>query len=149
MLLVAIVVARRRQGTSKVTETENHSLVWDIGLKFKFEVVMEAIDNFNEAYCIGKGSFGVVYKAELPSGQVLAVKQHHFSDESDIQENNVRSILNEIKILLGVRHRNIVKLHGACTKKGVMYLVYDYAQRGSLGDVLYSVFGGLIFEWAM
>ena len=30
-----------------------------------------------------------------------------------------------------------------------MYLVYDYAQRGSLGDVLYSVFGGLIFEWAM
>ncbi|KAM0948085.1 putative protein kinase RLK-Pelle-LRR-XI-1 family [Dioscorea sansibarensis] len=30
-----------------------------------------------------------------------------------------------------------------------MYLVYDYAQRGSLGDALYSVSGGLIFDWAM
>ncbi|KAM0948086.1 putative non-specific serine/threonine protein kinase [Dioscorea sansibarensis] len=78
MLLVAIAIARRRQRTSKVAETENCSLVWDMGLKFKFTDVMEAIDNFNEAYCIGRGSFGVVYKAELPSGQVLAVKRQHF-----------------------------------------------------------------------
>ncbi|XP_039118944.1 MDIS1-interacting receptor like kinase 2-like [Dioscorea cayenensis subsp. rotundata] len=149
MLLVAIALACSRQRTSKVAETENYSLVWDMGLKFKFTDVMEAIDNFNEAYCIGKGSFEVVYKAELPSGQVLAVKRHHFSDESDIQENNVRSFLNEIQILLGVRHRNIVKLHGSCMRKGVMYLVYDYVERGSLGDVLYNVLGGLTFDWAM
>ncbi|XP_039135930.1 MDIS1-interacting receptor like kinase 2-like [Dioscorea cayenensis subsp. rotundata] len=149
MLLVAIATVCRRHRTSKVTETENHSLVWDTGLKFKFTDVMEAIDDFNEAYCIGEGSFGVVYRAELPSGQVLAVKRQHFSDESDIQENNVRSFLNEIKFLLEVRHRNIVKLHGACTKKGVMHLVFDYVERGSLGDVLYSVLGGLTFDWAM
>ncbi|KAH7667537.1 Non-specific serine/threonine protein kinase protein [Dioscorea alata] len=149
MLLVAIAIACRRQRTCKVAETENCSLVWDMGLKFKFTDVMEAIDDFNEAYCVGEGSFGVVYKAELPSGQVLAVKRQHFSDESDIQENNVRGFLNEIKILLEVRHRNIVKLHGACTKKGVMHLVFDYVERGSLGGILYSVLGGLTFDWAM
>ncbi|XP_039136003.1 MDIS1-interacting receptor like kinase 2-like [Dioscorea cayenensis subsp. rotundata] len=151
LMLVTIALACRRQRTrtSEVAETENHSFVWDTGLKFKLTDVMEAIDNFNEAYCIGRGSFGVVYKAELPSGQVLAVKRHHFSAESDIQERNVRSILNEIQILLGVRHRNIVKLHGACTKKGVMYMVYDYVERGSLRDALYSVFEALTFDWAM
>ncbi|KAJ0967522.1 hypothetical protein J5N97_024439 [Dioscorea zingiberensis] len=128
---------------------ESYSLEWEIGAKFKFTDVVEAIDNFNEAYCIGKGSFGVVYKAELPSDQVLAVKRLRFSDESDIQEINVRSFLNEIKMLMEVRHRNIVKLHGSCSKKGVMYLLYDYVERGSLRDVLYSVLGGMMFDWAM
>ncbi|KAH7691039.1 Non-specific serine/threonine protein kinase protein [Dioscorea alata] len=149
LILVIIAIACRRQQSSKVSETENYPSVWDMGLKFKFTDVMEAIDNFNEAYCIGEGSFGVVYKAELPTGHVLAVKRQHFSDVSDIQEISVRSFINEIQILLEVRHRNIVKLHGSHIKKGVMYLVYDFVERGSLRDVLYSVLGGMMFDWAM
>ncbi|KAM0949351.1 putative protein kinase RLK-Pelle-LRR-XI-1 family [Dioscorea sansibarensis] len=147
IILVTIAIACRRQRSSKVSETENYPSVWDIGLKFKFTDVMEAIDKFNEAYCIGEGGFGVVYKAELPAGQVLAVKCLHFSDDSDIQKINLISLINETQILLEVRHRNIVKLHGSYIKKGVMYLVYDYVEGGSLGDVLYHVLGGMALDW--
>ncbi|KAH0996590.1 hypothetical protein GBA52_020454 [Prunus armeniaca] len=38
-------------------------LTWDF---------VKAIDDFHEKYCIGKGGFERVYKAELLSGQVVA-----------------------------------------------------------------------------
>ncbi|KAH7691038.1 Non-specific serine/threonine protein kinase protein [Dioscorea alata] len=148
IILVTIIIACRGRQSSKVSETENYPSVWDIDLKFKFTDVIEAIENFNEAYCIGEGGFGVVYKTELPAGQVLGVKCLHFSDDSDIQQINLISLINETQILLEVRHRNIVKLHGSYIKKGVMYLVYDYVEGGSLGDVLYHVLGGLALDWA-
>ena len=49
------------------------------------------------------------------------------------------SFQNEIGALTDVRHRNIIKLHGFCSRRGCMYLVYEYVERGSLGKVLYEL----------
>ncbi|CAL8167004.1 unnamed protein product [Prunus armeniaca] len=46
----------------------------------KGEDFIKAIDDFHEKYCIGKGGFGRVYKAELLSGQVVTVKRLNFGD---------------------------------------------------------------------
>lgn len=37
--------------------------------------VVRATQNFSSALMIGEGGFGTVYKAELPDGQVVAIKR--------------------------------------------------------------------------
>jgi serine/threonine protein kinase len=115
---------------------------------FTFGEILAATEHFNEAYCIGKGSFGRVYRADVPSGHSLAVKKLDVSETGDacwgISE---KSFENEVRALTQVRHRNIVKLHGFCATSGFMYLVYERIERGSLGTVLYGG-GGERFDWA-
>ncbi|XP_014249311.1 mitogen-activated protein kinase kinase kinase 7-like [Cimex lectularius] len=78
---------------------------------------------------IGKGSFGVVYKAEWKNKEV-AVKLIETEAEK-------ASFKVELKQLSRVRHPNIVKLYGACTEKPVG-LVMEYAEGGSLYNFLHS-----------
>ncbi|KAF8376808.1 hypothetical protein HHK36_031522 [Tetracentron sinense] len=122
-------------------------LIWEREGKFTFGDIAKATEDFNEIYCIGKGGFGSVYKAVLPTGQIVAVKRLHLSDSSDIPAINRRSFENEIGSLTEVRHRNIIKLYGFCSKKGFMYLVYEYVERGSLRKVLYGEEGGSELNW--
>ncbi|KAF4358210.1 hypothetical protein F8388_009493 [Cannabis sativa] len=60
------------------------------------------------------------------------------SDSSDISEVSRISFENEIRTLTEVRHRNIVKLYGFCSRNNGLYLVYKYANKGSLAKVLYE-----------
>ncbi|KAJ7977192.1 putative Receptor protein kinase [Quillaja saponaria] len=102
---------------------ESESLIWEREGKFTFGEIVKATDDFSEKYCIGKGGFGTVYKAVLPTGQVVAVKKLNVSDSSDIPSVNRRSFENEIRTLTEVRHRNIIKLYGFCSSKGNMGLL--------------------------
>ncbi|XP_039137700.1 probable leucine-rich repeat receptor-like protein kinase At1g35710 [Dioscorea cayenensis subsp. rotundata] len=147
VVAVIILACRRWKGSGRVANAENYAMIWERGVEFKFIDIMEATHNFNEKYCIGRGNSGAVYKAELPSGQVLAVKRLYLEGDIDIFQINRKSFMNEIQMLTEVRHRNIVKLHGFCSRNGVMYLVYDYVERGSLSSVLYSDLGGTMFDW--
>ncbi|GKC29496.1 probable leucine-rich repeat receptor-like protein kinase [Tanacetum coccineum] len=40
--------------------------------------------NFSDAYCIGTGGYGTVYKAELQPNNIVAVKKLHSSSENDM-----------------------------------------------------------------
>ncbi|KAF8388271.1 hypothetical protein HHK36_026937 [Tetracentron sinense] len=94
-------------------------LIWEREGKFTFGDIAKATEDFNEIYCIGKGGFGSVYKAVLPTGQIVAVKRLHLSDSSDIPAINRRSFENEI----------------------------EYVERGSLRKVLYGEEGGSELNW--
>ena len=119
-------------------EDQPESLIWERERKFTFGEIVEATEDFDDKYCIGKGGVGTVYKAVLRSGLVLAVKRLHMSDSSDIPEICRTSFQNEIRSLTEVRHRNIIMLYGFCSKKGCMYLVYEFAKRGGLANALYG-----------
>ena len=66
------------------------------------------------------------------------------TESSDILEVSRMSFQNEIRTLTEVRHRNIIKLYGFYSRNGSTYLVYQYANRGSLGKVLY---GSADLDW--
>ncbi|KAL3604533.1 hypothetical protein D5086_005392, partial [Populus alba] len=51
------------------------SVIWERESKFTLGDIVQATDDFNEMYCIGRGGFGSVYKAVLSTGQVVAVKK--------------------------------------------------------------------------
>ncbi|XP_028772217.1 serine/threonine receptor-like kinase NFP [Neltuma alba] len=91
---------------------------------YEFNVIMEATMNLNQQCRIG----GSVYKAKI-DGQVLAVKK--------VKED----VMEELKILQKVNHANLVKLMGFSSDDNVgnCFLVYEYAENGSLDNWLYSM----------
>jgi serine/threonine protein kinase len=79
-----------------------------------YEEIIEATGNFDAMYCIGNGGYGSVYKAQLPSGNIVAVKKIHTLCDGDYVSDR-KEFLDEITALTQIRHRNIVKLHGFCS----------------------------------
>ncbi|XP_048436573.1 MDIS1-interacting receptor like kinase 2-like [Pyrus x bretschneideri] len=99
---------------------EKKKLYWEI---------IRATNGFDSIFCIGKGGSGSVYKAKLPSGSIVAVKELH--QKLDGEETS-QEFHNEISALINRRHRNIVKLCGFCSNSQHSFLVYEYLEKGSL-----------------
>ncbi|KAB2622938.1 LRR receptor-like serine/threonine-protein kinase [Pyrus ussuriensis x Pyrus communis] len=158
LLMVTIVIGlmfRKKSSlvSNKVNTSENfeilESMILQEEVKFTFAEVVKAVDDFHEKHCIGAGGFGRVYKAELQSGQVIAVKRLNMSDSNDIPAINLHSFQNEIRTLTSIRHRNIIRLYGFCSRRGgCIFLLYEYLERGSLGKALYGVEGVNELVWA-
>ena len=85
-------------------------------------------------FCIGKGGHGTVYKANLPSGNIVAVKKLQSLGDGEIAQQ--KEFIIEIRVLTEIQHRNIVKLHGFCSHSQHSFLVYEYLEKGSLAAVL-------------
>ncbi|KAK9205602.1 hypothetical protein WN943_015870 [Citrus x changshan-huyou] len=101
---------------------------------------VEALEGNKELcgeYCIGNGGHGSVYRAELPSGEVVAVKKFHSSIPCD-QIADQKEFLTEVQALTEIRHRNIVKFYGFCSHAQHSFLVYEFLERGSLAAILSS-----------
>ncbi|KAI4305764.1 hypothetical protein L6164_029111 [Bauhinia variegata] len=88
---------------------------------YKFEELQKATNFFSEKNRI-KGS---VYRASF-KGDDAAIKEL----QGDVS--------GEINILVQINHTNIIRLSGFCVSKGNTYLVYEFAQNGSLDNWLHS-----------
>ncbi|OMO62717.1 hypothetical protein COLO4_32932 [Corchorus olitorius] len=127
--------------------TKNGDLfsVWNFDGNIAYEDIIAATNDFDFRCCIGTGGYGSVYRAELPSGKVVALKKLHRLEAEDPVFD--RSFRNEIKFLTDIRHRNIVKLHGYCLHNRCMFLIYDYMERGSLLWVLSDDVEAVELDW--
>nr|XP_043614649.1 MDIS1-interacting receptor like kinase 2-like [Erigeron canadensis] len=110
-----------------------------------YHEILKATNEFNEAYCIGKGGCGSVYKARLTSGDTVAVKRLQFHASSELI--NRMDFLNEIRALTRIRHRNIVKLLGYCSRGENSILVYAYLEGGSLTSILSNNNSAQNLDW--
>ncbi|KAK4604025.1 hypothetical protein RGQ29_012508 [Quercus rubra] len=132
---------------SNPSKTKNGDLfsIWNFDGKIAYEDIIEATKDFDIRYCIGTGGYGSVYKAQLPSGKVVALKKLHRLEAEDPSFD--KSFKNEVQMLTEIRHRNIVKLHGYCLHKRCMFLVYQYMERGSLFCILSDDVEALELDW--
>uniref|UniRef100_A0A3N7HEG8 Protein kinase domain-containing protein n=1 Tax=Populus trichocarpa TaxID=3694 RepID=A0A3N7HEG8_POPTR len=92
-----------------------------------------ATNNFDSAGKIGEGGFGSVYKGKLSDGTLIAVKQ--LSPKS--RQGN-REFVNEIGMISGLQHPNLVKLYGCCIEGDQLLLVYEYMENNSLAKALFA-----------
>nr|XP_043629256.1 MDIS1-interacting receptor like kinase 2-like [Erigeron canadensis] len=99
-----------------------------------YNEILKVTKEFNEAYCIGRGGSGSVYRAKLTSGDTVAVKRLHPYASSELIHRT--DFLNEIRALTRIRHRNIVKLIGYCSHAENSFLIYEYLEGGSLASIL-------------
>lgn len=102
--------------------------------KTMHEEILRATEDFDSIYCIGEGGHGIVYRANLSSDNTVAVKKLHL--QLNGENNFQKEFLNEIRALIEIRHRNIIKLYGFCLHKRHSFLVYEYLERGSLASML-------------
>jgi len=84
---------------------------------------------------IGRGAFGVVYKA-LWKGREVAVKVLGLPYGKD--EKLLKTFQKEATVLAKLSHDNIVEFYGACIREGNVFLVEEYMSHGSLHDALYK-----------
>ncbi|WVZ08062.1 hypothetical protein V8G54_021408 [Vigna mungo] len=97
---------------------------------------LEHLQDFDLKYCIGTGAYGSVYRAQLPSGKIVAVKKlHGFEAEVPTFDESFR---NEAKvfqapwILLAQKND---------------FLIYEYMEKGSLLSVLFDDMEAIEFDW--
>ncbi|KNA24218.1 hypothetical protein SOVF_017650 [Spinacia oleracea] len=100
---------------------------------FTFRELAAATKNFRDECFIGEGGFGRVYKGQLETNQVVAVKQ---LDRNGLQGN--REFLVEVLMLSLLHHVNLVNLIGYCADGDQRLLVYEYMALGSLEDHLFD-----------
>ncbi|KAL0383696.1 UNVERIFIED_CONTAM: Receptor-like protein kinase [Sesamum calycinum] len=121
-------------------------------LNFSVDQVLRSLVEEN---AVGKGCSGIVYRAELDSGEVIAVKKlwpttiqaGHNCQNDRTGVSGVRdSFSTEVKTLGSIRHKNIVKFLGCCWNQNTRLLMYDYMPNGSLGSLLHEKSGGCL-EW--
>ncbi|XP_027166833.1 MDIS1-interacting receptor like kinase 2-like [Coffea eugenioides] len=144
MFLLTMVVGifiRARSHTRSVENkpwefTRNMFSVCSFDGKMVNENIIDAIENFAPKYCIGAGEFGSVFRAELPNGQVVAVKKLHGTDGGTLRRP--KEFANEIRALTNIRHRNFVKLYGFCSHAQYTFLVYEFLEGGNLLHFLSS-----------
>lgn len=96
-------------------------------VQISVEEIEKATSNFSPDLIIGRGSFGVVYKARLSSGIVVAIKK--LSPDSF---QGVRKFQAEVETLGKLRHRNIVQILASLASDSQRFLVYEFTEKQSL-----------------
>ncbi|KAL8193832.1 hypothetical protein R6Q57_026074 [Mikania cordata] len=131
--------------------TSSNNLKMDF-LNIPLSEIRLATNNFDEAYFIGSGGYGKVYKAKLDvlNIQSLSSMKGKCKDElhkirktvaikrivSRADEQGKQGFLREIELLTSCKHPNIVSLLGFSREAREMILVYEYVFKGSLSDYL-------------
>jgi hypothetical protein len=103
--------------------------------KMRLVDLVAATDDFSEDNIILCGRTGILYKAKLPDGSLLAVKRLRPCSQS------AKDFKCEMKALAHLRHRNLVPLLGYCIVDEERLLVYKYMARGTLLNCLHGLHG--------
>ncbi|CAL5394662.1 unnamed protein product [Camellia sinensis] len=142
---IPIELVRNTTDEPRQVHNQNLFAIWSYDGKMVYENIIEATENFSTKHWVGEGGCGTVYRADLPSGQVVAVKKLHESPDGDL--TNLQSFMSEIRALIEIRHQNIVKLYGYCSHPRHLFLVYEFLEGGSSGNMLSTKDQVLQFDW--
>ncbi|XP_048438364.1 cysteine-rich receptor-like protein kinase 44 isoform X2 [Pyrus x bretschneideri] len=111
-------------------------------LKYDFDTIRSATDDFSDANMLGRGGFGAVYKGSLLNGQLIAVKRL-----AKNSEQGDREFSNEVMLLAQLQHRNLVRLLGFCLKAEERLLIYEYVANKSLDHFIFGPNNLMHLDW--
>ncbi|KAL9321294.1 hypothetical protein ACSQ67_013133 [Phaseolus vulgaris] len=109
---------------------------------FDFNTLTMATNNFSEENKLGQGGFGIVYRGRLMEGRDIAVKR--------LSKNSVQGVeefKNEVKLIVRLQHRNLVRLFGCCVEMDEKLLVYEHMENRSLYSILFDKAKKHMLDW--
>ncbi|KAK4750396.1 hypothetical protein SAY87_003878 [Trapa incisa] len=124
-------LAKRRQARRNATRLPLFMRKSD--LNFKYESLEHATNYFDETRKLGQGGAGSVYKGILPNGKVVAVKRLVFNTSQWVDD-----FFNEVNLISGIQHKNLVRLLGCSIEGPESLLVYEYVPNHSLDQILFA-----------
>nr|GLL32726.1 cysteine-rich receptor-like protein kinase 3 [Ipomoea trifida] len=98
-------------------------------LNFSYETLERATNYFDDSNKLGQGGSGCVYKGVLPDGQAVAIKRLFFNTTQWVDH-----FFNEVNLISGIHHKNLVKLLGCSITGPESLLVYEFVPNQSLYD---------------
>eukprot|EP01018_Ginkgo_biloba_P041198 Gb_00029 [translate_table: standard] len=116
----------------EVHEHVSGSLLSQEQIMYNLETLQVATGNFHQDNKLGEGGFGPVYKGIMSDGREIAVKKMSLRSAQGKTE-----FMNEVKLVANIRHRNLARLLGCCTKGPERLLVYEYLPNKSLDNFLF------------
>ncbi|CAI9276028.1 unnamed protein product [Lactuca saligna] len=117
----------------KSPNVEDASLFYGVSV-FSCTELEDATKNFNPSKELGNGGFGAVYYGKLQDGREVAVKRLYEHNYKRVQQ-----FVNEVQILTGLRHPNLVVLYGCTSRQShELLLVYEYITNGTVADHLHG-----------
>ncbi|XP_039023366.1 receptor protein-tyrosine kinase CEPR1-like [Hibiscus syriacus] len=153
--IVALLVLKRCLSTQRTVmehDETSSSLFFSYDVKsfhricFDHHEIIEAMVDKN---IVGHGGSGTVYRIELRSGDVVAVKKlwSKASKDSGLEDQLIldKGLKTEVETLGSIRHKNIVKLYSCFSSLDCDLLVYEYMLNGNLWDALHN--GRLDLDW--
>ncbi|GMI70976.1 hypothetical protein like AT5G06940 [Hibiscus trionum] len=92
----------------------------------------DLMTGMDEKSALGNGGpFGRVYMISLPSGEQVAIKKLvNFGAQPS------KALKAEVKTLAKMRHKNVIKILGFCHSDVSVFLIYEFLEKGSLGDLI-------------
>ncbi|KAL7138833.1 hypothetical protein ABFS83_09G009100 [Erythranthe nasuta] len=88
--------------------------------------------NFGLNCLIGEGSYGMVYRGIMKTGQVAAIKKLDSIDQPN------QEFLAQVLMMSSLRHENMVELLGYHVAGDLQVLAYEFAPHMSLQDILHG-----------
>ncbi|KAH8970992.1 hypothetical protein BDL97_02G119200 [Sphagnum fallax] len=112
---------------------------------YSYNVLKVATKDFHPSNKLGEGGFGAVYKGILPDGTNVAVKLLNKSHQG------VCEFLNEIVLMTGVSHKNLVKVKGCSLRATLRLIVFEYVENNNLAEALWGqqIKNVLFLDWTM
>ncbi|KAI4353775.1 hypothetical protein L6164_002703 [Bauhinia variegata] len=104
-----------------VGDTQEDEIHADAGVSLMKEV-LEATENLDDNYIIGRGAHGVVYKASLDPYRVFAVKKGQYGKN----KGKLLSVRREIQTIGLIRHRNLIRFQNFWSGKDYGLIFYEY-----------------------
>ncbi|XP_030491293.2 cysteine-rich receptor-like protein kinase 10 isoform X1 [Cannabis sativa] len=100
---------------------------------FNLSSIMAATNNFSDANKLGEGGFGPVYKGKLMDGKEIAVKRLSMRSRQGLEE-----FKTEVRLIIKLQHKNLVRLLGCCLEGDEKLLIYEYLANTSLDAFLFD-----------
>jgi len=112
---------------------------------YAYNELKVATKDFHASNKLGEGGFGAVYKGILLDGTSVAVKLLHKSHQQ------ISEFLNEIVLMTGVRHKNLVKVKGFSLQGTQRLIVFEFVENKNLAEALWDrhIENVLFLDWTM
>ncbi|QCD95262.1 interleukin-1 receptor-associated kinase 4 [Vigna unguiculata] len=139
-ILVSCVAFTKKRKKNNFIEIPSY--LRNSSLNYKYETLEKATDYFSTPRKIGQGGAGSVFKGTLPNGKDVAVKRLVFNNRQWVDD-----FFNEVNLISGINHKNLVKLLGCSIEGPESLIVYEYLPNKSLDHFIFEKDKTRILKW--